>query len=81
MHEFSLAQGLHGQLVDLVRSHSMTRVRMAEVVVGENAGIVVDSFVFGVNVLLEQYRETKGMELIIRSDSGEDLILQRLELE
>ncbi len=81
MHEFSLAQGLHSQLLDLVREHDMVRVKKAVVLIGENAGIVVDSFVFGVNVLLEQYPETKAMELVIEHDSGQDLILQSLELE
>ncbi len=81
MHEFSLAQGLHSQLLDQVREHDMVRVKMAIVLIGENAGIVVDSFVFGVNVLLEQYPETKGMELVIEHDGGQDLILQSLELE
>ncbi|MCP3887855.1 MAG: hydrogenase maturation nickel metallochaperone HypA [Desulfobulbaceae bacterium] len=81
MHEFSLAQGLHSQLLDLVREHDMVRVKKAIVLIGENAGIVVDSFVFGVNVLLEQYPETKGMELVIEHDNGQDLILQSLELE
>ncbi len=81
MHEFSLAQGLHSQLLDLVREHEMVRVKKAIVLIGENAGIVVDSFVFGVNVLMEQYPETKGMELVIEHDNGQDLILQSLDLE
>ncbi len=81
MHEFSLAQGLHSQLLDLVREHDMVRVKKAIVLIGENAGIVVDSFVFGVNVLLEQYPETREMELVIEHDNGQDLILQSLDLE
>jgi len=81
MHEFSLAQGLHTQLMDLVREHGMTRVRMAEIVVGNNAGIVEESFLFGFNVLVEQYDETKGIDLVVTHDESSDLILQRLELE
>ncbi|BHH84712.1 hydrogenase/urease maturation nickel metallochaperone HypA [Desulforhopalus sp. 52FAK] len=81
MHEFSLAQGLHTQLMDLVREHGMKRVRMAEIVVGDNAGIVEESFLFGFNVLVDQYEETKGIDLVVTRDEGSDLILQRLELE
>lgn len=81
MHEFSLAQGLHTQLMDLVREHDMQKVKMAEVRIGANAGIVEESFLFGFNVLAEQYEETKGVSLVVTHDEGTDLILQRLELE
>lgn len=81
MHEFSLAQGLHSQLMDLVRQHNMERVRMAEIVIGENAGIVEESFLFGFDVLVDQYDETKGLDLVVNHDNSSDLILQRLELE
>lgn len=81
MHEFSLAQGLHSQLMDLVREHEMKRVRMAEIVIGEDAGIVEDSFLFGFNVLVDQYEETKGLELQVTRNNSADLVLQRLELE
>ena len=47
MHEFSLAQGLHKQLMDLSHEHQATKVLEAEVSVGADAGIVVESFVFG----------------------------------
>jgi Zn finger protein HypA/HybF involved in hydrogenase expression len=81
MHEFSLAQGLHDQLLDLVRQNRMTRVLRAEVIVGDDAGIVVDSFAFGCSVLAEQSAETRGMAFQITRDSGKDLILARVELE
>ncbi len=81
MHEFSLAQGLHTHLMDLVRGHGMKRVRMAEIVVGNNAGIVEESFLFGFNVLVEQFDETKDIDLVVTRDESSDLILQRLELE
>ena len=81
MHEFSLAQGLHNQLLDLVREHRVTKVMKAEVSVGDGAGIVVESFVFGFNVLAEESEITKGVDLVIESDSGEDLVLLRVELE
>jgi hydrogenase nickel incorporation protein HypA/HybF len=81
MHEFSLAQGLHTQLLDLAREHQATKILKAEVSVGDGAGIVVESFVFGFNVLAEQSEVTKGMELVIEADSGGDLLLQRVKLE
>ena len=81
MHEFSLAQGLHNQLLDLARDHQVTKVLKAEVSVGAESGIVVESFVFGFNVLAEQNEVTKGMELVIEADSGGDLVLQRAKLE
>lgn len=81
MHEFSLAQGLHTQLMDLVREHEMKSVRMVEVCIGTNAGIVEESFLFGFNVLAEQSEETKGINVIVIHNDSNDLILQRLELE
>ncbi len=81
MHEFSLAQGLHDQLLALVSEHQATKILKAEVSVGEGAGIVVESFVFGFNVLAEQNEMTRGMDFVIESEAGEDLILQRVELE
>lgn len=81
MHEFSLAQGLHTQLMDLVREHEMNSVRMVEICIGANAGIVEESFIFGFNVLAGQHDETKGVDLQVIRDDSADLILQRLELE
>lgn len=81
MHEFSLAQGLHSQLMDLVSEHEMRSVKKVEICIGENAGIVEESFLFGFDVLVQQYDETKGLELVVLHDDSSDLILQRLELE
>ncbi len=81
MHEFSLAQGLHNQLVDLAREHEVDKILRAEVSIGKNAGIVVESFTFGFNVLVGQHDTTKGMNLEIIEDEGKDLILQKVELE
>ncbi len=80
MHEFSLAQSLFDQLMDLAREHQAAKVLKAEICIGENAGIVVESFVFGFNVLASQNDTTKETELIVQSDDGKDLILMRLEL-
>ncbi len=81
MHEFSLAQGLHDQLLALVHEHQVEKILKAEVSIGDNAGIVTESFVFGFNVLAEQNEMTKGMNLVIVSDPGKDLVLMRVELE
>ena len=80
MHEFSLAQGLHDQLLDLAREHQVEKVLKVEICIGDNAGIVVESFVFGFNVLASQNYVTKETELIVESDDGKDLVLLRLEL-
>lgn len=81
MHEFSLAQGLHNQLLDLAREHNCKKILFAEVGVGKNAGIVVESFSFGVNVMISQSDITKNMKVDIIENEGDDLILQRVELE
>jgi Zn finger protein HypA/HybF involved in hydrogenase expression len=80
VHEFSLAQGLHGQLLDLAREHQVKKVVRAEVRIGSNAGIVEESFVFGFNVLAGQDPTTEGMELVISRDAGTDLMLMKVEL-
>lgn len=81
MHEFTLAQGLHSQLLELASEHQGAKVLRAEIAVGENAGIVTESFVFGFKVLADEDAVTKGMDLVIVTDSGRDLVLLRVELE
>ena len=81
MHEFSLAQGLHNQLIDLAQKNSALKILKAAVLIGDTAGIVVESFVFGFNVLADQHDATSGMQLIIESGTGGDLMLMRVELE
>ncbi len=51
MHEFSLAQGLVQQALDLVREHRAERVRSLTVLVGPFAGVVAESFVFAFETL------------------------------
>lgn len=80
MHEFSLAQGLHGQLLDLLRQHQATKILSVEIAVGGAAGIVVDSFLFGFNILAEEDPATRDLELMVSHNSGADLILMRVEL-
>lgn len=80
MHEFSLAQGLHDQVMDLIREHEVEKVIKVEICIGDNAGIVTDSFLFGFNVIASQYEETKEAELVVHRDDGKDLMLMKLEL-
>ena len=81
MHEFSLAQGLHMQLLDLARGHQARKITRAEVRIGANAGVVEESFLFGVNILIAQSPVTEGMELVILRDDGPDLMLMKVELD
>ncbi len=81
MHEFTLAQGLHSQLLELAHEHGIAKVLKAEVAVGDDAGIVTESFTFGFRVLADEDEMTEGMDLVIVPDSGKDLVLLRVELE
>lgn len=81
MHEFTLAQGLHSQLLELACEHQAAKILKAEIAVGDDAGIVIESFVFGFKVLADEAEVTKGMDLVIVPDSGRDLVLLRVELE
>lgn len=80
MHEFSLAQGLHGQLLDLVKQHQADKVTRAAILIGSNAGVVEESFLFGVDILRRQDPRTAGMEVTITRDDGEDLMLMQVDL-
>ena len=80
MHEFSLAQGLHRQLLDLVKQHQADKVTRAEILIGSNAGVVEESFLFGVDILSRQDPRTEGMEVAVVRDDGQDLVLMKVEL-
>lgn len=80
MHEFSLAQGLHDQILDLAARHQASKILKAEVCVGSNAGIAVNSFSCGLNALIEQNESTRNMDLVITRNSGNDLMLKSVEL-
>lgn len=80
MHEFSLAQGLHDQVMDLVKENKVEKVIKVEICIGDNAGIVAESFLFGFNVIASQNPATENTELVVNTDDGKDLMLMRLEL-
>lgn len=65
MHEFSLAQGLIGQLLALAGQHNARKIITVRVEVGTLAGIVPDSFAFGFEVLSGENQVTKSAVLEI----------------
>ena len=65
MHEFSLAQGLHVQLLQLAEEHGAGAISVVRVEIGSLAGIVVDSFSFGFEVLARQNKRTENAVLEI----------------
>lgn len=79
MHEFSLAQGLHDQILDLAAKHQAVKILKAEICVGSDTGIAVHPFSCGLNALIEQNESTRDMDLAIIRDSSNDLILKRVE--
>ena len=65
MHEFSLAQGLFTQLLQLAEQHQATKIAIVRVNIGSLAGIVVDSFSFGFEVLSRESKLTENAVLEI----------------
>ena len=65
MHEFSLAQGLMTQLLQLAEQHKATRVLTVKVTIGRLSGIVADSFSFGFETLSGENPLTKNAVLEI----------------
>jgi hydrogenase nickel incorporation protein HypA/HybF len=65
MHEFALAQSLLSQVRALAAEHDAKRVRRIRVAVGSMAGVVVDSFRFGFEVLAADTALTRdaGLEI------------------
>lgn len=81
MHELSLAQGLLGQLTELVETHKASSVLTVRVNIGSMAGIVVDSFVFGFDAIKVEYDSTKFAELEIEKVEGDEMILAQVVME
>ncbi len=65
MHEFSLAQGLCAQLHGLARQHRAKKITTVRVDIGRLAGIVVDSFTFGFEVLAAENPLTSEARLAV----------------
>jgi len=81
MHEFSLAQGLMQQLVDLAGQHRAQKICTVRVAIGTRSGIVMDSFSFGFEVLAGENGLTRESVLEITETEGNDLILSQVEME
>ena len=81
MHEFGLAQALVEQLVTLAREHGGGRIRSVRVEIGDQAGIVVDSFCFGFTVISRELPLTSNARLQVDRVAGRDLILRNVEME
>lgn len=65
MHEFSLAQGLISQLLELAKQHGATKIIAVRVTIGQLSGIVADSFSFGFEALITENNLTKDAVLEI----------------
>lgn len=65
MHEFSLAQGLFKQLLQLADTHQAHKIIRVQVEVGRLSGIVVDSFSFGFEILAQENKLTRTAVLAI----------------
>jgi hydrogenase nickel incorporation protein HypA/HybF len=75
VHEFSLAQGLVRQLDELADRHKAEKILTVTVTVGSMSGIVVDSFVFGFEVLAKEHPLTNTARLeIIRAEPALDCL-------
>ena len=81
MHELSLAQGLLTQLEGLAKEHDATTVYVVRVDIGEQSGIVVDSFCFGFDALKKEKPLTQNADLQINTTKGTELILAQVEME
>jgi len=65
VHEFSLAQGLFSQLLQLAETHRAQKIITVRVEIGKLSGIVVDSFSFGFEILAMENKLTKNAILEI----------------
>lgn len=65
MHEFSLAQGLFKQLLQLAREHHANQIITVRVAIGSLSGIVADSFAFGFETLAQGNELTSAAVLDI----------------
>ncbi|MDH3349546.1 MAG: hydrogenase/urease maturation nickel metallochaperone HypA [Desulfobulbaceae bacterium] len=81
MHEFSLAQNLLGQLLELAAQHQARKIIRVEVQLGESSNIVADSFQFGFDVLSKENEICRSAKLVLQPTAGNDLILAQVEME
>jgi hydrogenase nickel incorporation protein HypA/HybF len=65
MHEISLVQGLLDQLHSIARENNTSRVLKITMKIGPLAGVVVESFEFGFDILSKQDDLVRDAKLII----------------
>jgi hydrogenase nickel incorporation protein HypA/HybF len=80
MHEYSLVQAMFDQIGDAVRVHRAVAVRRVHVRIGRLAGVEPELFktaydVFRVKTFCDD------APLVIEEAAGDELLLERLELE
>ena len=66
MHEMSLVQSLFAQLNDLAAENQAKKITTVTMKIGPLAGVVVDSFQFGFDILSAERELTAGAKLIIK---------------
>ncbi|MDH4319125.1 MAG: hydrogenase/urease maturation nickel metallochaperone HypA [Desulfobulbaceae bacterium] len=81
MHEFTLAQNLLAQLLELADQHQARKIIRVVIHLGESSNIVADSFQFGFDVLSKENAICNCAELVLQPTAGSDLILARVEME
>ncbi len=67
MHELSLAQGLLEQVIDIAEKNDASMVTKVKVSIGAFSGVVVESFIFGFDLLKLEYPLTQGALLEIQN--------------
>ena len=70
-----------GQLEELAAQYGADKIYTVRVDIGTRAGIVVDSFTFGFEILAQENPLTKKAVLEIKQPDGSDLILAQVEME
>jgi hydrogenase nickel insertion protein HypA len=67
MHEISLVQNLIQQLKELAAANKSSRIITVTMEIGPLAGVVVDSFRFGFEILATEDERTRGAVLIVET--------------
>lgn len=80
MHEYSLVQSMFDQIADAVRVHRAVAVRRVFVRIGRRAGVEPALFQTAYDLFREKtFCDTAP--LVIADAPGDELLLERLELE
>jgi hydrogenase nickel incorporation protein HypA/HybF len=80
MHEYSLVQAMFDQIGDAVRANGALAVHRVHVRIGRLAGVEPELFRTAYDVFRTR-TFCAGAPLVIEDASGDELLLERLELE